>query len=159
MQLSAFLFEGRTSRDPFPAPLGLEHGQKRDQGIIVQSAVWFNTRGERLGFGDVCKKDLERIAAELKDDYFVVMRPGSVVIPGRPVPKPGKPYTMDDIKSEITLEIMANYAAYVIGRNAMYTIEHDDVYEEKKLRRDGLVFTFVTPNKFKQMIEDLVTFG
>lgn len=155
MILSAFLFESRAARNPSSPPLGLELGQKRAHELIIPSAVWFNFRGERLGFGDINKEDVQRLTKELTEDYMFILRAGAAARPGCPLPAVGQAYSLNDIVTELPRRKLTSLAAYVFGQNEMYAVETDPKYSGKKLLRNGLIFTYVNPSELGEMIDKI----
>ncbi len=63
--------------DHIEGPFGLSTGQMRVAGKITHNSGWYNSNGEKLGFGDLSTGDFRRIAAELEEnEAFVILYEG-----------------------------------------------------------------------------------
>ncbi len=77
---------------------GLSYGQIRTDALI-QSAGWFNNKGEKLGYGDLNLQDLICIRRNLCEDNFIVLSEGNSLwnIPsGMDKTAPGLEYVMEN---------------------------------------------------------------
>ncbi|OGY24098.1 MAG: hypothetical protein A2172_00965 [Candidatus Woykebacteria bacterium RBG_13_40_15] len=58
---------------PFEGPFGLRYGQRR-KWYIHNNAGWYNSEGEKLGWGDLNIEDIQRIASELlPGEVFIIL--------------------------------------------------------------------------------------
>ena len=65
--------------DKTKTPFGLVNDQRRTDSII-NSAVWFNIAGERLGSGDLSLKDMEKISSKIEPgEAFIVVGEGDAI--------------------------------------------------------------------------------
>lgn len=116
---------------------GLRCGQKRrGMGLMIQSSVWYNKAGEKLGFGDLSVKDFQRISKELEDGEIFI------VIDGR-----------NSLKGSLGIDYMAEYAQYIITRNQMYCFDSWSPEEEVwEIQMGGLQYKVLKSGDLKSMI-------
>ena len=92
---------------------GLSAAQMRHDRI-ANNASWYNTAGEKLGWGDIAPHDLRHIAEGLEDgELFVILRQG----PGH--------HTHDRTISVDApgTEYVAKHCAFVVARGQVYKVE------------------------------------
>lgn len=68
------LVQGMYSNPARQELFGLHAGQIRYRRDLVHNGGWYNEHGEKLGWGDLSAKDMNRISAELEnDELFIVL--------------------------------------------------------------------------------------
>lgn len=127
--------------NPKKTPFGLINNQVRGDSII-QSAGWFNQKGERLGAGDLSLKDMQNISKNISvaEAFFVLPElDASWDIPSHlDRSAPGFNY----IVQKATWAIMKGSGGGTIIRI------RDDIEKTENVERDGVHFTRVARTNF-----------
>lgn len=121
-------------------PFGLLNNQLKSNGII-NSAGWFNIKGERLGCGDLSLKDMEKIAKNISsNEAFIVLTEANS---GWSLPS-----HLD--RSAPGIDYVIKTASWIIGRDPVKggTIVRvrDDFDKIEEIEKDGVKY-FRYPRK------------
>ena len=125
MKLTAELVEGRND-------LGIVSGQMRGDDF-VHNGGWYNAEGEKIGWGDLSKEDLERIVKHMAGELtevFVVMGEHDSFWPFVTSLGPlGALCETDATEKNPGLDYVAEKARYVITGNGIFHFHSDEEWE------------------------------
>jgi hypothetical protein len=139
--------------DPNKTPFKLINGQQKLNGII-SSAGWFNGKGERLGYGDLSIKDINRISKNIPDnEMFYVL---SEVDASWDIPKeldrsaPGTDYVINNASWIIGQKLIIRSRSDIFGLRDKEDIVEKDGVSYNRLSRDEVRKLFSIAEKAKK---------
>lgn len=102
---------------------------------LVQNAGWFNSKGEKLGFGDLNFNDLDNISMDIENnEVFIVLSEADSTwdMPdGLDRNEPGAPYVMQHAKWVISgLEKTEAYIWHVLPESRMHPLEVNPISKD-----------------------------
>lgn len=131
----------------------LRTGQSYVERKILHNAVWFNKDGERLGWGDIAKKDIDQIAAFLEEgEMFVFLHESDANWDFYRHKGPdGERYEIIPKKDSLGTEYIGKYATYFVIRHRPYYIERFP-NDKNYIEREGVIFTKISRKKFRSIL-------
>lgn len=131
---------------------GLYCGQMRGNDF-VHNGGWYNTQGEKLGWGDLSPADIQRIMSELQEgEFFIVL--GETDSFWQFVEKPGIIGSMSQTKPEVNapgVDYVLEHCMFVLAPGKFYYIDHHNKTPREPFTRDGLLFEPITPQKAREL--------
>jgi len=112
--------------------LGIINGQMRADDF-VHNGGWYNAKGEKIGWGDLSKEDLERITNRMAGqpfELFIVLGEHDSFWPFVTSVGPiGSLCGVEAKEKNPGLDYVAEHARYVITGGGMYSLRSDESYE------------------------------
>ena len=134
---------------------GIRCGQMRGRDM-VHNGGWYNSAGEKLGWGDLAPEDFLRISAELEDGElfiilgehdsfwnFVTSNPGPIGSCAKTEPTADAP----------GVDFVSDKCRYIIAKGQYYYVDQFGHFEGKTVNHSGLNFTVLNRGEAKAIIE------
>lgn len=140
MKLSKGIYGLETS--PSKTPFGFLNEQRRLDGII-NNAGWYNSKGEKIGTGDLSIKDMDKIKRNIPSDeiFFILTEFNSFwAIPG------------DLDKSAPGLDYIINNASWIVISKAIIRIR-EDINATDSVIKEGIEYARTTRKEILKMIK------
>lgn len=142
---------------PNIGPFGLSTGQIRAERGFGHNAGWYNSQGERLGWGDLSPQDATRIRDEIPVDEVFITLDEHCAFWHFATGKIGFNGSMTETDEKIDnpgIRYVAKWARYIIGRGIVYEVESKDGIHwgvgVVGLSRQGAVSLLTPPSFFKK---------
>jgi len=136
----------------------LRCGQMRSRENFGHNAGWYNKKGEKLGWGDLNKKDVEMIQTSLQEgELFITLSEHDsfwkFVKSFGPI---GSMCTTDQDEDNPGIDYVAEKSRYIIARNELF-VNADEFWlkpGEKKIV-DDIEFTGLSIDEIKELMKIL----
>jgi hypothetical protein len=135
---------------PARAAYGLYSGQTRGEEFL-RNVGWYNSAGERLGWGDLSRDDIRRLMSELPaNQYFVILgevdaywnfmrRATAERTAGLDIEAPG-------------IEYLIEFARYAVTKGHFNGINRHGVVDVSCIKA-GLVHEYISPEQLRALLK------
>ncbi len=136
---------------------GLHCGQIRGNDI-VHNGGWYNSRGEKLGWGDLSAEDLVRIATELADHEVFVILPERAsfwnFVQHNPGPL-GSNAVTDVTEQAPGVDYIAQECLYLIKQGVIYAVARHMSDTTGNFSHRGVTMTRLAPELVLPMLQSI----